>query len=121
MPWQETCVVDERLKFIGKYLRQEVSMASLCREFNISRKTGYNLVHRYLLEGPLGLYDRSRAPRHHPQAVSEDIVSVIVNLRSEHSRWGSRKPGAPQLAVGKSATKICPNSNTLIIWERPVL
>ncbi len=91
MPWKETCVVDERLKFIGKYLRQEVSMTSLCREFNISRKTGYNLVHRYLLEGPLGLYDRSRAPRHPPQAVSEDIVAVILNLREAHPRWGSRK------------------------------
>jgi putative transposase len=91
MPWKETCVVDERLKFIGKYLRQEGSMSSLCREFHISRKTGYTLVHRYLLEGPLGLYDRSRAPHYHPRAVSEDIISAILNLRAIHPRWGSRK------------------------------
>jgi putative transposase len=91
MPWKETCVMDERLKFIGKYLRNESSMVSLCQEFNISRKTGYNLIQRYLLEGPVGLYDRSRAPHSHPYAVSEDIITQILRLREEHPDWGPRK------------------------------
>ena len=91
MPWKETCVMDERLKFVAAYLGQESSMAALCQQFGISRKTGYNLVHRFSLEGLLGLYDRSRAPHHHPHAVSEDIVSSILSLRMDHPRWGPRK------------------------------
>lgn len=91
MPWKETCVMNERLKFIGEYLKQERSMSALCREFNISRKTGYKLVHRYTMEGVLGVYDRSRAPHHHPQAVSEDLVAMILSLRNSHPRWGPRK------------------------------
>jgi transposase InsO family protein len=91
MPWKETCVMDEKLKFLGKYLRQESTMSSLCREFNISRKTGYKMVHRYLLEGPVGIYERTRAPHNHPQGVSEEITSMVLALRSQHSDWGPRK------------------------------
>lgn len=91
MPWKETCVMDERLKFVAAYLGQESSMAALCQQFGISRKTGYNLVHRFSLEGLLGLYDRSRAPHHHPHAVPDDIVSSILSLRMDHPRWGPRK------------------------------
>ena len=83
--------MDERLKFIGEYLKQERSMSALCREFQISRKTGYKLVNRYLREGAFGLYDRPRAPRHHPQAVSGDMISMILSVRDTHANWGPRK------------------------------
>ena len=42
MPWKECNVMDERLKFVARLLDGE-KMAVLCREFDISRKTGYNL------------------------------------------------------------------------------
>ena len=70
MPWKETCPMDERLGFIAEYLRLQTSMSVLCRVYGISRKTGYQLVARYAAEGPLGLLDRSRAPHHHPQAIT---------------------------------------------------
>ena len=54
MPWKETCVMDERLRFLGEYLKKERSMSALCQEFGISRKTGYRFVHRYQLEGLWG-------------------------------------------------------------------
>ncbi len=91
MPWQETNVVDERLRFLIEYLHGEDSMSALCRKYRISRKTGYLLVHRYLLEGPRGLYDHSRAPLRHPDAIPADIVSAILNLRDIHRTWGARK------------------------------
>ena len=90
MPWKESYVVDERLKFISKYLTGDYSMASLCREFNISRKTGYKLLSRYLLAGPVGLYDLCRAPHSHPHAVSEEIVSEVLKAKAKNPRWGSR-------------------------------
>ncbi len=91
MPWKETCTMDERMRFIGLYLEHEWSMAALCREFGISRKTGYKLVWRYLVEGLRGLEDRSRAPRHHPHAVSTETEVAIVAARQLHPTWGPRK------------------------------
>ena len=40
MPWRECCKMDERLRFVARLLEGE-KMAELCREFGISRKTGY--------------------------------------------------------------------------------
>jgi transposase InsO family protein len=91
MPWKETCVLNERMKFIGEYLKDEQSMSELCRRFGISRKTGYKLVSRYARIGANGLYDLPRAPHHHPQAVDRDLVAMILALRDLHSGWGPRK------------------------------
>ena len=46
MPWKECNQMDERLKFIARLLDGD-KMAVLCREFNISRKTGYKTLKRY--------------------------------------------------------------------------
>lgn len=91
MPWRETNCMDERIKFLSEYLRQERSMAALCREFGISRKTGHKWVGRYLVAGPPGLLDRSRAPRHSPGEITEEMVSAILALRQAHGHWGPRK------------------------------
>ena len=47
--------MDEGVKFVARRLAGE-PMADLCREFGISRKTGYKIFDRY------GLTDRSRRP-----------------------------------------------------------
>lgn len=91
MPWKESYPMDEKVKFISYYLNDEWTMAHLCREFNISRKTGYKLVNRYYEEGVEGLKDRSRAPRYHPKAVSKELVALIVQARGDHPTWGPRK------------------------------
>ena len=57
MPWKETCSMDEKVKFIGYYLEDEWSFAMLCREFGISRKTGYKYINRYHKFGIDGLND----------------------------------------------------------------
>jgi putative transposase len=53
--------MDERLRFVARLLEGE-KMAVLCREFDISRKTGYKLLARYKDCGVEGLTDRSRRP-----------------------------------------------------------
>ena len=75
MPWKETCVMDERIKFIGRLLGGE-KMAPLCREFEISRVTGHKIWRRYQECGNAGLQNRSRAPHTHPNAVSSEVVKV---------------------------------------------
>jgi hypothetical protein len=42
MPWKECSVMDERVRFVARLLDGE-KMAALCREFAISRKTGYKI------------------------------------------------------------------------------
>jgi putative transposase len=54
MPWKACKPVDERLKFIARRLDGE-QMAGLCREFGISRKTGYKILTRYNEIGLEGL------------------------------------------------------------------
>jgi transposase InsO family protein len=81
----------ERVKFIGMYLQEEWTMAELCRHFEISRKTGYKMVKRFRRSGWSGLEDRSRAPHHHPNAVSELVECGVVAARQAHPRWGPKK------------------------------
>ena len=61
MPWKEQSKMDERLRFVARRLEGE-SMTDLCREFGISRKTGYKIFNRYKEEGLIALEDRSRRP-----------------------------------------------------------
>jgi len=49
------------LKFVAR-LREGEKMAVLCREFDISRKTGYKIFSRYKDCGLEGLTDRSGGP-----------------------------------------------------------
>jgi len=51
--------MDERLQLVARRLAGE-AMAELCREFGISRKTGYKIFDRYQECGVHGLTDRSR-------------------------------------------------------------
>ena len=91
MPWKESCVMNERMKFLAEYLKQDWSVSALCRKFGISRKTGYKWIDRYLRDGPPGLFEHSRAPHHHPEAVSDAIVDRILRLREQKPRRGPRK------------------------------
>ena len=91
MPWKECSVLDQRLEFVAMFLKEELSIADLCRAFSVSRKTGYKLIHRYEMFGPDGLYDLSRAPHSHPNAVSDEVERAIIALRSLHPTWGPRK------------------------------
>ena len=61
MPWKECYKMGERMRFIARLMDGE-KMAGLCREFDISRKTGYKLFNRYKNSGIEGLTDRSRRP-----------------------------------------------------------
>jgi len=61
MPWKESSVMEERMRFVIR-LKDGESMASLCREFGISRKTGYKILDRCEQCGVEGLSDRARRP-----------------------------------------------------------
>lgn len=91
MPWKECRVMDERCRFVQEYESGEVAMAELCRQYDISRETGYKWLNRYRQGGVEQLKDHSRAPKHNPDAISEHLRREIVQVRHTHRTWGARK------------------------------
>ena len=91
MPWQESSMLDAKIRFIAAWERSEVSFSELCRQHEISRKTGYKLIGRYEAEGADGLKELSRALRHHPNAVPEALAAAILEVRRSHPTWGAKK------------------------------
>jgi putative transposase len=91
MPWQETCVMDEKMAFVVAYLRGDEPMTVLCEQFGISRDTGYRLLQRYRAEGAAGLVSRSRAPHRPGRAMAEEAAMAILALRRERPFWGPKK------------------------------
>ena len=90
MPWRESSVMEERLRFVARLLDGE-SMSSMCRQFGISRKTGYKIYNRYKEHGLEALTDRSRRPVRYANQLPEQIKQMIVRLKKEKPHWGARK------------------------------
>jgi transposase InsO family protein len=91
MPWKETDVMNLRTEFVLSVFQGQVSFEELCREYGISRKTGYKWKERFLKRGVDGLANRSRRPRASPSSVAEETVCQIVALKLAHRGWGPRK------------------------------
>ena len=91
MGWEETCAVEERMRFVVAAQKDEESFAALCRRFGVSRRIGYKWLARFEAEGAGGLFDRSRAPLHHPQAIAEDVAGRCLEVRRAHPTWGPVK------------------------------
>ena len=90
MPWKECKPMDERLKFVARLLDGE-KMSALCREFGISRPTGYKIFNRYKNLGLEGLEDRSRRPYRHANKLPFQIERTILQIKREHPSWGAPK------------------------------
>lgn len=90
MPWKECNHMDERLRFVARLLDGE-KMAVMCREFGISRKTGYKIFNRYKDYGLRGLEDRIRTPHRHPNKLPFQIETAILRIKREHMSWGAPK------------------------------
>jgi transposase InsO family protein len=90
MPWKECSVMDERLRFVGQLLDGE-AMTEVCREFGISRKTGYKIFGRYKEHGLEALTDRSRRPVRYANQLPAQIEGLIVSLKRGKPHWGARK------------------------------
>src|SRR5215207_7031395 len=90
MPWKESSVMEERLRFVARLLEGE-AMTDLCREFGISRKTGYKIFDRYKEHGLEALTDRSRRPVRYANQLPQQVETLIVDLKRDKPHWGARK------------------------------
>jgi transposase InsO family protein len=83
--------MDQRTQFIADYLRGCLSITELCALYDVSRKTGYKWIDRYLHYGPAGLDERSRKPRASPNQTDQEIVTALLEARRRHPSWGAKK------------------------------
>jgi transposase InsO family protein len=78
------------MQFLAR-LQAGERMTDLCREFGISRKTGYRLQARFEAVGSAALVDASRAPKRVANRTSAEIRALLLTARREHPTWGPRK------------------------------
>jgi len=82
--------MEERMRFVLRRLGGE-AMSDLCREFGISRKTGYKIFERYEQHGLEALTDRSRRPVRYANQLPEPVERMIVRAKQDKPHWGARK------------------------------
>lgn len=91
MPWKSETVMDQRIEFIVQAKREEASFSELCREFEISRPTGYLWLKRYEQVGSVtGLAEKSRRPHNSPLQTDHELEKLVVAFRKKQG-WGARK------------------------------
>jgi len=91
MPWRTESVMDQRVEFVLRAKEAEESLAGLCREYEISRPTGYLWLQRYQQVGSVsGLAERSRRPLHSPGRTAAEVEAAVLALR-EKTAWGGPK------------------------------
>jgi len=83
--------MEEKVRFVFEYERDERTMSELCAGYGIARETGYVWLRRYRALGLEGLVELNRAPQGHPNQTPARIEQAVLELRQAHMRWGPRK------------------------------
>jgi transposase InsO family protein len=100
MPWLQVTLMSQRKEFVKLAMVDGANLARLCQGFNISRKTGYKWLNRFLGEGEAGLQDRGRRPRASPWVTPPAMEEAVLRVREAHPAWGGRKIRARLQAQG---------------------
>jgi transposase InsO family protein len=90
VPWKVNHRMTERMQFVTRLAKGE-RMTDLCREFGISRKTGYKFWERFERRGVAALDDESRAPKRVARKTSPAMEQLLLEARKAHGTWGGRK------------------------------
>jgi transposase InsO family protein len=91
MPWNGVMTMSElRIAFVHRVLDQAAPVAEACRQFGISRKTGYKWLHRFRQTPQTPLEDHSRRPNASPHRTPRPVVDRILQLRDRY-HWGAAK------------------------------
>lgn len=111
MPWKEETVENLRMTFVCEALQEGSNISELCRQFGITRKTGYKWLQRY--RDGLSMQDQSKLPLNQPRKTSPETEELILTVRMNHPTWGARKilrhladKGNENLPVPSTATAI---------------
>jgi transposase InsO family protein len=91
MAWKTMDVREQRVQFVVAAARREKPLVALCREFEISRPTGYLWLKRYEESGVAGIAELSRRPHHSPERTPAELEERVVQVRKQYPDWGARK------------------------------
>ena len=91
MPWSRMEVREQRVEFVVRALREAEPLSWLCRQFGVSRPTGYKWLERYREGGVEAIAERSRRPHCSPMQTAAEIEQQVVVLRHLYPDWGARK------------------------------
>ena len=91
LPWKQTSLEAEQVRFIQRWQAGGVSFVDLCRQFGISRKTGYKRVDRFRWNGWEGLRDLTRSPHRRPNATPHAVAERLIAARRQRPTWGPKK------------------------------
>jgi putative transposase len=83
--------MDQKIQFIADASKKRFSFTELCERYEVSRKTGYKWVERYVDDGPGALEDLPRKPHHSPNETDPEIVTELLEVRRMHPSWGVKK------------------------------
>ena len=106
MGWKERDRVSERREFVRLAEAEDANMTELCLRFGVSRKTGYKWLKRW----ESGLEDHSRRPRTSKFRTDEAMELRVVELRTQHPKWGGRK--IRQVLIDQGVSDV-PTSSTI--------
>lgn len=91
MPWRTMDIQEQRVRFVIATASGEKPFAALCREFEISRPTGYLWLRRYQESGIAGIAERSRRPHASPRRIPLPWERQVLEVRRRYPDWGARK------------------------------
>lgn len=89
MPWKEKAVEKLREEFVLAANQESANISKLCREFEITRRTGYKWLER--AKQNVGMQDKSRRPNTIANKTDIETERVIVELRNKYPGWGAKK------------------------------
>lgn len=91
MSWKEETPMTQRIAFVKQAKEEDINFSALCREFKVSRKTGYKWLKREHEKGVAGLCDQSRRPKRSPKQTDQALETKVLEVRAQHKAWGGRK------------------------------
>ena len=83
--------MEEKLRFILEYERDEETMSQLCQRYGVARETGYVWLRRYREYGMDGLLELNRAPRGIPTRRHRISSGRCWSCARRTCRFGPRK------------------------------
>ena len=91
MGWENHKVEHQRLQLVMAYIRNESSMTDLCKQYGVSRKTGYKWYNIFCQSGKEGLKDAVRAPHEPYRLYSKDQIEIAIDYKLKHRKFGPKK------------------------------
>src|ERR1700749_4300777 len=91
MAWGSVDIEEQRMRFVIAASRKEKPLQQLCKEFEISRPTGYQWWKRYQAGGYPAVAEKSRRPHNSPGRTQALIEQRVIELRQQRPDGGARK------------------------------